>query len=69
MFGEPILKKEKKVMDKYSQLKLTDEQLCNSIHLQVLAHHNPKRINRPSEPWIPANQLDRILKDIKDNGI
>ena len=53
-------------MDKYSTLKLTDKQLGNSIHLQVLAHLNPKRINWPSEPWTPVNQLDRILKAIRN---
>ena len=54
-------------MDKYSILKLKKDQTNNSINLQVLARFRPKRINWPPEPWTPTNQLDRILKDIRDN--
>jgi len=54
-------------MNKYSRLTLTDKQLRNSIHLQVLAHLNPKRINWPLEPWHPISDIDKILKGIRDN--
>jgi len=54
-------------MDEYSKLKLSDDQIRNSINLQVLAYLSPKTINWPPEPWTPANQLDRILKDIRNH--
>jgi len=54
------------MLPKYKGLYLGDEQIKSSIHLQVLAHHNPKRINLPSEPWHPISGLNKILKDIRD---
>ena len=50
---------------KYKGLYLDDEQMKNSIHLQVLARHNPKRINWPPEPWCPISGLGLILKEIR----
>ncbi len=54
------------MIPKYKNLYLDNEQIKNSIHLQVLAHLNSKRINWPSEPWCPISGLDLILKEIRD---
>ena len=54
------------MIPKYKGLYLDDEQIKNSIHLQALAHHNPKRINWPSEPWNPISGLDLILHDVRN---
>jgi len=51
---------------KYKTLQLNNEQIKNSIHLQVLAHHNSKRINWPPEPWCPIGGLDLILYNIRN---
>lgn len=53
------------MIPKYKGLYLDDEQIRNSIHLQVLARHNPKRVNWPPEPWNPISGLGKILKSIK----
>ena len=50
---------------KYKGLYLGDEQLRNSINLQVLAHLKPARINWPAEPWHPVSGLGKILKGIR----
>lgn len=51
---------------RYKILQLNNEQIRNSLHLQVLAHHNPKLINWPPEPWNPKGGLDLILYNIKN---
>ena len=53
---------------KYKVLQLNNDQIKQSLHLQVLAHHRPKLINWPPEPWNPINSLDKILKNIRNNG-
>lgn len=55
-------------MSKYDSLILSEDQIKNSINLQVLAHHNPKRINWPSGLWVPKSPLDKILKEIRDGN-
>jgi len=56
------------MISKYKSLYLDDDQIKNSIHLQVLTHLTPKLINWPSEPWNPISGLDLILHDIRDYG-
>jgi len=55
-------------MNRYSHLTLSNDQLRNSINLQVLAHLNPKRINWPPDPWHPISGIDKILKGIRNGA-
>jgi len=54
------------MIPKYKVLQLNDKQIRNSIHLQVLAYHNPKKINWPPELWQPISGLNKIMKGIRD---
>lgn len=54
------------MIPKYKGLYLGDEQIKNSLHLQVLAYFKPKIINWPPEPWQPISGIGKILKRIKD---
>ena len=41
-------------------INLSEDQLRDAIHLQVLARHFPEKINFP-KTWIPEKQIDRFI--------
>ena len=50
---------------KYKHLELSKDQLNNSIYMQVLAYHRPKRLNWPDyTKYTPTTQLEKILEEI-----
>ena len=54
------------MIPRYQFLCLSEGQIRDSIHLQVLAHYHPKMINWPPEPWQPISGLDLILYNIRN---
>jgi hypothetical protein len=56
------------MIPRYKVLQLSNEQIRNSLYLQVLAYQKSELINWPPEPWHPISGLDCILYNIRDYG-
>ena len=52
---------------KYDSLFLSEKQLKDNLHLQVVAKFRPERFNIP-DGFIPKSQIDKIIFKIMKRG-